>query len=134
MKFQIAACLKVNQFVSLVPEDFSLESDENALRFVLRNLVSNARKFTENGRISIGARRDDDGRVRLVVSDTGMGMSEEVRSRLFNAHQRQSAPGTQCEKGSGLGLLLVQEYIGKIGGSLEIQSAVVQGTVVEIRL
>lgn len=131
-KFQVAARLKSNQLVNDVPKGFNVESDENALRFVLRNLVSNAMKFTEGGRISVLARRENDGRVRLTVSDTGVGMSEEVRSRLFNAHQRQSAPGTQREKGSGLGLVLVQEYLEKLGGGVEIHSELGKGTQVDV--
>lgn len=133
-KFQVAARLKSNRLVNDVPDDFTVESDENALRFVLRNLVSNAMKFTEGGRICIGAYRDADGRGRVQVTDTGMGMSEEVRSRLFAAHHRQSALGTQREKGSGLGLVLVQEYLDKIGGRVEVRSELGKGTEVEVVL
>lgn len=133
-KFQVAARLKANQLVNDVPEGFTLESDENALRFVLRNLVSNAMKFTEGGRIAISADRDANGHARIRVEDTGVGMSEEVRGRLFDARNRQSAPGTQREKGSGLGLLLVQEYLEKLGGSLHIRSEPGRGTCVEVVL
>ncbi len=131
-KFQVAARLKSNALVNDVPGEFTLESDENALRFVLRNLVSNAMKFTEGGRITVSACHDDAGRVCIQVEDTGMGMTEEVRGRLFDAKNRQSAPGTQREKGSGLGLLLVREYLEKLGGTLDVWSEAGKGTRVRV--
>jgi len=133
-KFQVAARLKANALVNDVPGDFTIESDENALRFVLRNLVSNAMKFTEGGRVTISACHADTGRACIRVEDTGVGMSEEVRGRLFDAQNRQSAPGTRREKGSGLGLLLVREYLEKLGGTLNVRSEPGQGTCVEVTL
>lgn len=133
-KFQVAARLKANQLVNDVPAGFTVESDENALRFVLRNLVSNAMKFTEGGRITVSACHDEAGRACIRVADTGVGMTGEVRGRLFDANHRQSTPGTQREKGSGLGLVLVKEYLEKLGGTLDVRSEPGRGTTVELTL
>ncbi len=132
-KFQTAALLKNNELRNEVPLDFIVESDEYALRFVLRNLISNAMKFTENGTIRVSASRHG-GRVQVCVSDSGTGIPEAVRLNLFDANRRQSTPGTKREKGSGLGLLLVREYLEKIGAQLELRSAPGVGTEAELVL
>lgn len=131
-KLQGVAAMKGNALRNEVPFNFTLESDENALRFVLRNLISNAHKFTENGHIRVSAAREPKGRTRLCVTDTGTGMSESVRRSLFDAQRRKSTPGTKQEKGSGLGLLLVQEYLGKIGATIDLRSEVGKGTEVKL--
>ena len=131
---QGAASVKGNALHNDVPFDFTLVSDENALRFVLRNLVGNAQKFTEGGHIRVSAAREAKGRTRLCVKDTGLGIPEPVQRSLFDARRRRSTPGTKQEKGSGLGLLLVREYLGKIGANIDLRSEVGHGTEVELTL
>jgi signal transduction histidine kinase len=128
------AQLKGNRLNNEVPFHFVLESDEHALRFVLRNALSNAQKFTENGHIHVSAVREPRGRTRLCVRDTGIGMPESTRRSLFDAHQRTTTPGTKQEKGSGLGLLLVREYLGKIGATFDLRSEPGKGTEVMVLL
>ncbi|MFO5234654.1 ATP-binding protein, partial [Salmonella enterica subsp. enterica serovar 1,4,[5],12:i:-] len=81
----------------------------NMLKFIIRNLMSNAIKFTENGAVSI-ASSGEKTRTRILIKDTGIGMNEEIRSNLFKANRSSSRKGTKKEEGSGLGLILSKEF------------------------
>lgn len=120
---------KNNRLVNLVPPDFTLHSDPDAIQFILRNLVDNAGKFTSAGTISISA----SGR-NITVADTGVGMEEEVRVRLFEKGLRHSTKGTGSEKGSGLGLQLCRQFVERLGGRFLVESAVGVGTKVTLAL
>lgn len=102
--------------------------DVNMLRTVIRNLLSNAVKFTpDNGKIEL--RISNYGTLAQVeVQDSGIGMSADTLSRLFRVDSSVSTLGTRQEKGSGLGLLLVNEFIQRNGGTLSVQSTPGQGT------
>lgn len=102
--------------------------DINMLRTVIRNLLSNAIKFTpESGRIQVMV--SNVGKFAQVsVRDSGIGMSKETLAKLFKVESAVSTLGTRQEKGSGLGLLLVNEFITKNGGSLQVTSELGQGT------
>jgi signal transduction histidine kinase len=119
--------MKHNTLDNKVPEDCMVESDENMLRFMLRNLVSNANKFTENGRITVTAEHEA-GKYRISVTDTGIGMSEEIRANLFNPARRSSRKGTRMEDGSGLGLILTMEIAHTLGTELNVDSGPGKGT------
>ena len=64
----------------------------------------------------------------LSVSDTGVGMTEEVKSKLFDGEHYQSTTGTGDEKGSGLGLILTKDFIQMLGGSIKVESTIAKGT------
>lgn len=107
-------------------------TDKNAITFIIRNLVSNANKFTENGEIKVSAFKKEK-HLEIYIEDTGTGMPEEVSSKLLT-NATVSTVGTKDEKGNGLGLLLVKEYINKLQGSISVQSAVGKGTCFTIKL
>jgi signal transduction histidine kinase len=119
--------MKHNTLDNKVRENCMVHSDENMLRFMLRNLVGNANKFTENGRITVAAEREAD-QYRISVTDTGIGMSEEIRANLFKPSRRSSRKGTQMEDGSGLGLILTMEIAHTLGTELNVDSAPGKGT------
>jgi signal transduction histidine kinase len=119
--------MKHNTLDNKVPNHCMVHSDENMLRFMLRNLVGNANKFTENGRIKVAAEREAD-QYRISVSDTGIGMSEEIRTNLFKPARRSSRKGTKMEDGSGLGLILTMEIAHTLGTELSVDSAPGKGT------
>ena len=79
--FEIMASLKSNIMVNLVDEDLFIKSEINAMRFILRNLISNANKFTKEGVITVYAHKEEN-QVMMSVSDTGVGMTEEIKSKL----------------------------------------------------
>lgn len=128
-----AARAKGNVIVNSAPS-WSVMSDRKLLRLVLSNLFSNAIKFTENGSITCSAAVSREGNVCLSVSDTGIGMSEDVFERLFDWNRAASAPGTRNEYGAGIGLLLCQDFLETIGGSIEAESAPGAGAVFRVML
>ncbi|WP_439504638.1 GAF domain-containing sensor histidine kinase [Sediminibacterium sp.] len=129
--FEVMASLKSNIMVNLVDEDLFIKSEINALRFILRNLISNANKFTKEGVITVYAQKEN-GQTILSVSDTGIGMTEEIKGRLFDGEHYQSTTGTSNEKGSGLGLILTKDFIKILGGSIKVESILNKGTSVYV--
>ena len=124
---EVSFQVKHNHFHNQLPVDCSVYTDENMMRFILRNLLSNANKFTEGGTISlIGELIGDE--YKITVADTGIGMSEDIQKNLFNTNRKSSRPGTNKEIGSGLGLVLVKEFIDRLGSKLIVESALNKGT------
>ncbi|MBN2006833.1 MAG: response regulator [Anaerolineae bacterium] len=118
---------------SQVGAEVKVQGDAAMLNAVLRNLVSNAIKFTpQGGRVTTQAclsKRSVAGKwVEVLVCDTGVGMSPEDQSKLFRLDVHHSTEGTAQEQGTGLGLLVCREMVEKHGGELWVESTVGQGT------
>jgi len=97
-------------------------ADVEMLKTILRNLVTNAIKFTDKGgKIHIKAEEKTDD-VKISVSDNGIGISKKTLSKLFNMTEVISTEGTANEKGTGLGLLLCKEFVEKHGGKIWVES------------
>lgn len=106
-----------------------LFADQRAVRQMLFNLLSNAIKFTPaGGRVTVSCCCDPDGTVRLIVSDTGIGIAPELHETVFHAYER--VPNTEIRKieGSGLGLALVRTMMDLHGGTVTLESAPGQGS------
>jgi two-component system sensor histidine kinase/response regulator len=102
--------------------------DPGMIATVLRNLVNNAIKFTApGGEIRVSARTADDA-VQVAVSDTGIGIPAETAANLFRMDRRATRPGTDGEPGSGLGLLICQTLVERLGGVLSLDTAPGSGT------
>jgi two-component system sensor histidine kinase/response regulator len=102
--------------------DISVVADQNMFNTVIRNLLSNAIKFTPaGGSVTISA-EEQDHRVEISISDTGVGIKPKDIDKLFQIDVRHTTLGTAQEQGSGLGLLLCQEFIDKNGGTLGVES------------
>jgi PAS domain S-box-containing protein len=107
---------------SHVPEHLKTRADLRMVETVLRNLVTNAAKYTpKGGKIILEAVQKLD-KVEISVRDNGIGMNEEVLSQLFKISERNSRAGTEKEQGTGLGLLLCKEFLAKHQESLRIES------------
>lgn len=106
------------------PISIELLTDENMVRTVLRNLISNAIKFTQVGGIINISAHTINKNVVVTVSDNGVGMSEETSSKLFDISTNITTVGTENEKGSGLGLVLCKEFVVKLGGDIWVESKV----------
>jgi len=130
--FEVMASLKSNILANLVDDDLFINSDSNALRFILRNIISNANKFTKEGVITVCTSSELDA-ILLSVSDNGVGMDPETTDHIFDGEQNESSAGTLNEKGSGLGLILTRDYIEMLGGSIDVESAIGKGTTVQMR-
>ena len=105
--------------------------DKDLLDIVIRNLLSNAVKYTpRGGRISIlvKERSDKNSGLLLKICDNGVGISPEKQSMLFSQSEIESTPGTENEKGTGLGLKLCHELIGLNMGAIEVESKEGEGT------
>lgn len=97
-------------------------SDENQIDIVIRNLISNALKFTpNNGMVTIAADEKNDFWV-ISVNDTGIGITKEAKEKLFTESSNRTTYGTNNEKGTGLGLSLCKEMVGNNGGEIWIES------------
>jgi PAS domain S-box-containing protein len=97
--------------------------DINMISTVIRNLISNAIKFTpRGGRINISAKVLDNKFIEVSVNDTGMGMDQETIAKLFKIDEKVSSLGTEGEPSTGLGLLLCKEFIDKNTGQIRVES------------
>ncbi len=105
-----------------VSEPFMVYADYEMIGTVLRNLVSNALKFTHpGGKITISASKNMQANV-IAVSDTGVGIPQDKIIKLFQIDESYSTKGTQNEKGTGLGLILCREFVEKHGGQVWVES------------
>lgn len=118
------------QWSSSVPDQKVL-TDRGKLTTIVRNLVSNALKFTEKGSVAVSAECDEAG-LRLRVADTGIGISEEDRSRIFEPFLQANSP--QRSRGTGLGLYIVRHFAEQLGGSVTLDSEPGQGSIFTVTL
>ncbi len=115
-------------------------ADENMLKTVLRNLLTNAIKFTmPGGMVTVSSRsiaepEGNKAMVEVSVRDNGIGIPQEILSRLFVIGEKVSRPGTSQEKGTGLGLIICREFIEKNGGAIHAESEEGKGSRFYFRL
>jgi len=121
-------------FRASVPENIEVYADPNMLRLVLRNLVSNAIKFTrKDGYIAISLKKGQEGTSLVEIADDGIGISEEKLQGIFEFKGSEINGGSKNE-GAGLGLLLCKEYTELNGGNIEVTSKLGEGTRFTIHL
>jgi len=115
-------------------EKLPITADVYMLKAILRNLVSNSIKFTnEGGKIEISAKHTPPN-IIIEVADDGVGMAQEVLDNLFNISSCKSSIGTANETGTGLGLMLCKEFVEKHGGKIWIESKIGMGTKVRFTI
>jgi CheY-like chemotaxis protein/two-component sensor histidine kinase len=118
--------LLLNQSVTLVFEDPEnlpvLNSDEGKVSQILRNLISNALKFTERGEVRVSANAGPDGTIVFSVSDTGIGIAPEDQQRIFEEFAQLEHRLQRGVRGTGLGLTLSRQLAGLLGGALSVRS------------
>jgi signal transduction histidine kinase len=111
-----------------VGPEISVYADKKMIETILRNLISNAIKFTHpNGTVSVSAEPGNDF-VVIKVMDTGVGIKKEKLSELFQVDKVESTPGTAKETGTGLGLILCKELVEKQNGKMWVESKEDEGT------
>jgi signal transduction histidine kinase len=117
-----------------VPKDMLVLADMNQLEIVVRNLVSNAIKFShENSSVTVDAEIKD-GKAITSISDFGVGISKETMEKLFNPHDGISTTGTNGEKGVGLGLVICKEFIANNDGRIWTGANAPSGSVFKFEL
>jgi signal transduction histidine kinase len=125
----MAAHKNISILTELPAGDFQVQIDENITGLILRNLISNAIKFTpEYGQIVLSSVAERE-YATISVTDTGVGISQETLTKLFSNEHLVTSLGTAKEKGTGLGLKLCKEYVEKQGGVISVQSHLQKGTV-----
>lgn len=112
-----------------------MRADLVKVRQVLFNLLSNSAKFTEGGTITLGVRKDvGEAMVTYAISDTGIGMTDEQMSRLFEAFSQANAETSRKYGGTGLGLALSREFCRMMGGDIMVESALGKGSTFTVTL
>jgi two-component system sensor histidine kinase/response regulator len=123
-----AASAKNISINCLFPDQLNVFADNDMIKAVLRNLVSNAIKFTNSGgAINISAKQNSEN-VTISVSDNGVGIPVESLPKLFDISQVLTTTGTSEETGTGLGLLICKEFVVKHGGNIWVESEAGRGS------
>jgi signal transduction histidine kinase/ActR/RegA family two-component response regulator len=130
--------LLTNPKVQFIIEDASklppLCSDESKVAQILRNLISNAIKFTAEGEVRLSAKTGPNDTILFEVQDTGIGILPENQSKIFQEYFQIDSPAQRSVKGTGLGLTVVKNFTELLGGHIDIQSELNQGTKFTITL
>jgi signal transduction histidine kinase/ligand-binding sensor domain-containing protein len=130
--FEQSALQKNIKIVIESNEPVTIFADQNMIDTIIRNLISNAMKFTNpNGEIELNL-INEKGSAVLTVRDNGIGMDKDILANLFTIEINSSREGTELEQGSGLGLLLCKEMVDKNKGEIFLESAVGEGTLVTV--
>jgi nitrogen fixation negative regulator NifL len=112
----------------MLTERINAIGDQNMIKTILRNLIQNAIKFTpQNGTVTISAAQVDKN-IKISVHDTGIGIADDVKQKLWDIMQPFSTAGTEGEGGTGLGLILCRELVNKHGGRIWVDSEVGSGS------
>jgi signal transduction histidine kinase len=111
-----------------IKEELVIRADKNSLMTIIRNLLNNAIKFTpQGGSITLAAEKKN-GSAQITISDTGVGMPQEKLQTLFHLNEKKSTWGTNHEKGLGIGLCLVHDFVRMNNGSIKVESSEGKGT------
>ncbi len=114
-------------------QEFAL-ADKNMLAMIIRNLITNAVKFSHpHSDILIKSSKTDTNLIVDII-DYGMGIEKEKLTEIFNFKTDKSTHGTANEKGSGLGLVLCKEFVEKMGGKIQVQSTINKGSTFSVIL
>jgi len=105
-----------------VPQNVQLFADKAMINTVLRNLISNAIKFTKPGGEIVVAATEEKNKLTVVIKDNGIGIPHESIDKLFRIDENFSTRGTASEEGTGLGLILCKEFIEKHNGVIWVES------------
>lgn len=114
--------LEKNIAITFNDIDYHIIADKNMLHTILRNLISNALKYSYSGDTVRIYSEDLGNMIRISVTDSGIGIPENVRKNLFDISESYKIAGTAGEKGTGLGLVICREFVEKHGGSIGVES------------
>jgi len=144
LKEKIEACIDVLseyarkkriEIAIVIPDEIEVFADNHMFDSVIRNLVSNAIKFTPvGGKVSVTAYVKNDHSIEVAISDSGIGMTPELKNKLFLLNEKTRRKGTEGEPSTGLGLLLCKEFIEKHGGKIWVESEPGKGSIFNFSL
>jgi len=119
---------------NVASEPCEVENDREKVRAIAYHLVSNAIKFTAVGQVEVEAATTPDGGIVLTVSDTGIGLSPEAKSVVFDDFRQLDGSSTRRYEGLGIGLGIVKRYTALLGGTVGLESTPGKGTTIVVRL
>lgn len=128
----IAKQLNISTEINL--QDFYLIQDSNFVKRILINLLSNGIKFTETGEISVKAWEIDETKIAIAVTDTGIGIAEEDREKIFQAFRQGDQSFTRQHSGTGLGLAITESLVKMMGGKISLQSKLGEGSTFTVEI
>jgi signal transduction histidine kinase len=111
-----------------ISKSIFVRADSLMLRSIVQNLVTNAIKYTPQGGSVVINAKTEGKMIRVFIEDSGVGMTEDIRKKLFDKEANTSVSGTNNEIGTGLGLMLVNDFVAQHGGTIEVESEVGAGT------
>ncbi len=105
-----------------IPSNHYVSADLMMMKTILRNLISNAIKFSnKGGSINISS-TEKESFIEISVKDSGVGISDDMQRKLFKIDSFQTSPGTSNEKGTGMGLIICKEFVTLHGGDIYVKS------------
>jgi len=114
--------------INIIPDSIFITADPNMINTILKNLISNSIKFTrDEGQISVNISEAED-IITFSVADTGVGIKKEIHDKLFKIESNVTTPGTNKEKGMGLGLVICKEFVKKHEGEIWFETKTGKGT------
>ena len=117
-------------FINELEKNTLVKADKNMLDLIIRNLISNAIKFTnDGGEIKIYSEQGPKKSLIVMVEDNGVGMTPEQMDKLFDSSELYTTRGTANEKGTGLGLRLCKEFVERMGGNIWVESTEGKGSI-----
>jgi signal transduction histidine kinase/uncharacterized protein HemY len=119
---EIATNKKEIEIQTIISEETNIYADNNILHAVIRNILSNAVKFTPKGGTIIIQGTEDDKNTTISIKDSGIGMNAKILENLFQLDVKTNRKGTDDEPSSGLGLILCKEFVEKHGGKIWVES------------
>ena len=132
--YQEIATEKEISIKSNLGNDFKIFADKNQFEFIIRNLVNNSIKYTQHGGfVQIETREVENNFIEIIISDNGIGISDEIKHQLFKIGKNRSSEGTSGEKGTGLGLMLAYEFASMNNGEISFESELKKGTAFTLR-
>jgi signal transduction histidine kinase/DNA-binding response OmpR family regulator len=112
----------------------ALRTDRTKFQQILINLLSNAIKFTSEGEVKVSAERADDSRIRIIVSDTGVGIAESDLATIFEEFRQVGAAGRGAKTGTGLGLAITRRLVDMLSGEIDVRSRAGEGSVFTVTM
>ncbi len=133
--FQNMAKQKGVRLINRALPETTVVADTKMITTVMRNLISNAIKFSnEGGQIVISSQIVNDSFVEIAIADTGLGIDEDGQKKLFRIDREYQRKGTGGENGTGLGLILCKEFVERNGGKIWVESEEGKGSIFRFRL
>lgn len=114
---------------NLIPQDIpTVKADENRLQQIMYNLIGNAIKFTERGRVEVSASVPDTGFIEVAISDTGIGIPQDKFNTIFTSFEQADSSISREYGGTGLGLSVTKDLVELHGGQIKVKSTVGEGS------